>query len=247
MSSSKLETPTKSPGKLLGKSPSKPDLKPEPYHHGNLRATLLETAQILVGEVGADGFSLRELARRANVSPAAPYHHFKDKAALIRALAKESQERLGIASQAALEGITHPALRLSALGVAYVLYAFEHPSEFRIMFRRELHSPFPIGPLEMGQDSTPDPAFVLLRQTLIECRDSNYFPIKDGEHELYLATINTWALVHGLSTLIIDGTLSQTITTREQVIELTRQVTGGMSPEPIIGKPLQKQSKRSRN
>ena len=209
MSSSRLETSTQSN-------------KPEPYHHGNLRATLLETAQILVGEVGADGFSLRELARRANVSPAAPYHHFKDKAALIRALAKESQERLGLASQAALEGITHPVMRLSALGVAYVLYAFEHPSEFRIMFRRELPSP-----LEAGQDHPPDPAFVLLRQTLIECRDADCFPIEDGEHELYLATINTWALVHGLATLIIDGTLSQTITTRAQVIELTQQVTGG--------------------
>jgi AcrR family transcriptional regulator len=222
MSSSRLETPTKPPIKPPGKAPSNLDAKPEPYHHGNLRATLLETAQILVGEVGVDGFSLRELARRANVSPAAPYHHFKDKAALIRALAKESQERLGAASQAALEGITHPALRLSALGVAYVVYAFEHPSEFRIMFRRELPSP-----LEMDQNSTPDPAFVLLRQTLIECRDAKCFPIGESEHELYLATINTWALVHGLATLIIDGTLSQTITTREQVIELTRQITGG--------------------
>jgi hypothetical protein len=91
------------------------------------------------------------------------------------------------------------------------------------MFRRELPSP-----LEIGQDSTPDPAFVLLRQTLIECRDANCIPINDSEHELYLATINTWALVHGLATLIIDGSLSNTITTREQVIELTRQVTGGM-------------------
>jgi AcrR family transcriptional regulator len=240
MSSSGLETPTKSLGKPIGKPSSKLDAKPEPYHHGNLRATLLETAQILVGEVGIDGFSLRELARRANVSPAAPYHHFKDKAALIRALAQESQERLGVASQAALEGITHPMRRLSALGVAYVVYAFEHPSEFRIMFRRELHSPFPTGPLEAGQDHTPDPAFVLLRQTLIECRDANCIPI-NGERELYLATINAWALVHGLATLIIDGTLAQSITTREQVIALTRQITGGaMSPEPIISKPLQK-------
>jgi AcrR family transcriptional regulator len=225
MSSSNLETPMKS----LGKSSSKLDAKPEPYHHGNLRATLLQTAQILVGEVGVDGFSLRELARRANVSPAAPYHHFKDKAALIRALAKESQERLGVASQAALEGITHPALRLSALGVAYVVYAFEHPSEFRIMFRRELPSP-----LEVSQNSTPDPAFVLLRQTLIECRDVKCIPIGDSEHELYLATINAWSVVHGLATLIIDGTLSHTITTREQAIQLTRQVTGGTMSTPDL-------------
>ena len=206
--------------------------KPEPYHHGNLRAVLLETAQTLVEELGVDGFSLRELARRAGVSPAAPYHHFKDKAALIQALAKESQDRLGAASLAALQGITHPLLRLSALGVAYVLYAFEHPSEFRIMFRREQHSPFPTGTLEAAQERTPDPAFVLLRQTLMECRDAQCFPINDGDHELYLATINTWALVHGLATLIIDGPLANTIKTREQVIELTQQITGGRTTNP---------------
>jgi hypothetical protein len=84
-----------------------------------------------------------------------------------------------------------------------------------------------MGPLEAGQDHAPDPAFVLLRQTLIECRDANCIPIGESEQQLYLATVNAWALVHGLATLIIDGTLSQTITTRERVIELTRQVTGG--------------------
>ena len=215
MSSSRLETSTQSN-------------KPEPYHHGNLRATLLETAQILVGEVGADGFSLRELARRANVSPAAPYHHFKDKAALIRALAKESQERLGLASQAALEGITHPVMRLSALGVAYVLYAFEHPSEFRLMFRHELHSPLGATNQEQLEMNKPDPAFVLLKQTLIECRNAGCIPIT-SEKALELATISTWSLVHGLATLIVDGPLMHTIRTKEQVIEVTRHITRGMA------------------
>ncbi len=197
--------------------------KHEPYHHGNLHATLLEAARALVEEVGIDGFSLRELARRAGVSPAAPYHHFKDKAALIQALAQESQVRLGIASQHAIKGITDPMQRLSALGVAYVLYAFEHPSEFRIMFRQELRSP--LGELEQP-DIEPDPAFVLLKDTLIECRDAGCIPIT-GEKALELASINMWALVHGLATLIIDGPLSHTFRTKEQVIELTQQITRG--------------------
>ncbi len=205
--------------------------KHEPYHHGNLHATLLETARLLVEEHGIDGFSLRELARRAGVSPAAPYHHFKDKAALIQALAEESQIRLGIASQHAIKGIDDPMQRLSALGVAYVLYAFEHPSEFRIMFRQELRSP--LGELEQP-DTEPDPAFVLLKQILIECREAGCIPIT-SEKALEIASINTWALVHGLATLIIDGPLSHSFRTKQQVIELTRQVTGGSLAQQIAG------------
>ena len=201
-------------------------IKSEPYHHGNLHATLLEAARTLVEEVGIDGFSLRELARRAGVSPAAPYHHFKDKAALIRALAGESQARLGIASLKAIQGITDPLQKLSMLGVAYVVYAFEHPSEFRIMFRQELHSPLGATTFENQVATTPDPAFVLLKQTLIECRDAGCIPIPN-DTALELATISTWALVHGLATLIIDGPLVHTIRTKAQVIELTRQITRG--------------------
>jgi AcrR family transcriptional regulator len=205
-------------------------IKSEPYHHGNLHATLLEAARALVEEVGIDGFSLRELARLAGVSPAAPYHHFKDKAALIQALAGESQARLGIASQQAIEGITDPMHKLSALGVAYVVYAFDHPSEFRIMFRQELHSPLGKSQtnLEQAEVIAPDPAFVLLKDTLIECRNAGCIPIT-SEEALEIASINMWALVHGLATLIIDGPLSQTIRTREQVIELTRQITRGQA------------------
>jgi AcrR family transcriptional regulator len=217
MSRSLLETPPKS----------------EPYHHGNLHAALLEAARTLVEELGMDGFSLRELARRAGVSPAAPYHHFKDKSALIRALAEESQVRLGISSHQAIQGIIDPTQKLSALGVAYVLYAFDHPSEFRIMFRQELKSPLgkPQTSLEQNETIAPDPAFQLLKDTLIECRQAGCIPITN-EQALEIASINMWALVHGLATLIIDGPLSQTIRTREQVIELTRQITGGLG-QPI--------------
>jgi AcrR family transcriptional regulator len=201
-------------------------IKTEPYHHGNLHATLLEAARALVEEVGIDGFSLRELARRAGVSPAAPYHHFKDKAALIRALASESQARLGLASLDAIKDITDPQQKLAMLGVAYVVYAFEHPSEFRIMFRQELHSPLGATTLTQQVAITPDPAFILLKKILIECRDVGCITIKN-EQALEIATINTWSLVHGLATLIIDGPLGHTIRTKEQVIELTHQITGG--------------------
>jgi Tetracyclin repressor-like, C-terminal domain len=166
--------------------------KSEPYHHGNLHATLLEAARALVEEVGIDGFSLRELS-----------------------------------SHQAIQGITDPMQKLSALGVAYVVYAFDHPSEFRIMFRQELHSPLgETTNLEQTKVIAPDPAFVLLKQTLIECRDAGCVPIS-GEKALELASINMWALVHGLATLIIDGPLVHTIRTRDQVIELTRQITRG--------------------
>ena len=74
-----------------------------PYHHGALRAALIEAAEAVIAERGVDGFSLRETARRAGVSPAAPAHHFGDARGLLTALAAEAFRRFGDALAAHLE------------------------------------------------------------------------------------------------------------------------------------------------
>src|SRR4051812_41539334 len=106
-----------------------------PYHHGDLRRTLLTAAAEAIAESGPAALSLRDLARRAGVSHAAPTHHFGDKAGLLTALAAEGYNRLAdelteewAASQSFLEQ-----------GVAYVRFAIKHRAHFEVMFRPDLY------------------------------------------------------------------------------------------------------------
>jgi AcrR family transcriptional regulator len=105
------------------------------YHHGDLRNALVTAALQAIAEEGAEGFTLRDAARRAGVSPAAPYRHFADRDALLGAVAAEVMERLGAAMDAAVAqaGTTDPLEIFRATGVAYVRFAVEHPAHFRIM------------------------------------------------------------------------------------------------------------------
>ncbi|MFG2886654.1 TetR/AcrR family transcriptional regulator [Streptomyces sp. NPDC048297] len=112
-----------------------------PYHHGDLRAALLKSAEHTLRTKGAGALSLRELARDIGVSHAAPGRHFKDKQALLDALALDGYERLnqGLAAAAAL---ADPAFeeRMTALARAYLGFAVENPELLELMFARK-HSP----------------------------------------------------------------------------------------------------------
>src|SRR6201997_2674796 len=104
-----------------------------PYHHGDLRSALVRAAMELLEEGGEAELSLRAVARRAGVSPAAPYRHYADREALVSAVAavgyRELAERLGAAHPA-------PSTRdqLADVAVAYVRFALDRPALFRIMF-----------------------------------------------------------------------------------------------------------------
>ena len=110
------------------------DRKP-PYHHGDLRAALLAAAEVELAEAGIEAFSLRQVARRAGVSHAAPTHHFGDGQGLLTALAAEGYRRL-LATQAAHEARAAPDARaqLVAAGVGYVDFAMTSPALFRLLF-----------------------------------------------------------------------------------------------------------------
>lgn len=105
------------------------------YHHGDLRSALLEAADALLAEQGAAGLSLRAVAKRAGVSHTAPYRHFRDKAALLTALAAEGFRVLaeGLATAAA-EHSDDPARQLVEAGRVYVVTALAHPQRTRLMF-----------------------------------------------------------------------------------------------------------------
>ena len=104
------------------------------YHHGDLRTQLIAAVGDLVESHGPDGFSVAEAARRAGVSSAAPYKHFRDRPELLRAVASEGMDRLRGAMEAAASH--HPAGSLTAvaaIGQAYVDFARSGPGVFRLV------------------------------------------------------------------------------------------------------------------
>jgi AcrR family transcriptional regulator len=108
------------------------------HHHGNLRAALLSAAREIIAESGVEGLSLREAARRAGVSHAAPKHHFGNLAGLLAALAVEGFDLLGSEMDRQIEtagGHFCAVKRLNAVGLGYVAFAARYPEHFRIMFK----------------------------------------------------------------------------------------------------------------
>jgi AcrR family transcriptional regulator len=167
------------------------------YHHGDLRRCLLAAARELLVERGVTGFSLREVARRAGVSPRAPYHHFPDRIALLAEVAREGFAGMG-ALMAAEMGITDPAKRLRALGVAYLRFAAESPAEFQTMHCDELCN------LEAFPDR-PTVAEGPFRYLFLTLQELAGRPLSEEEgHRIGLVA---WAAVHGLATLRAEGVL----------------------------------------
>jgi AcrR family transcriptional regulator len=104
------------------------------YHHGNLQAALEDAALDLLETTSAARISLREVARRAGVSHNAPYHHFGDRAALLRALGVRGMGALLAAQEEAVASAEGAVARVRALGLAYVQYAATHPQAFALVF-----------------------------------------------------------------------------------------------------------------
>jgi AcrR family transcriptional regulator len=112
----------------------------KPYHHGNLRRVLVEAALQLVAEGGMDAVSVREAARRAGVSPGAPFRHFPSRDALMQAVAEEAQRRFRAEIEVALAGAPpgDPLGRFRALGLAYLRWAMRNPTHFEVISSRRL-------------------------------------------------------------------------------------------------------------
>jgi AcrR family transcriptional regulator len=108
---------------------------PKPYHHGDLRRVLIDAALQLAEEGGAVAVSVREAARRAGVSPGAPFRHFESRTALMTAVAEEAQRRFRAEIDAALAQAPRadPLARFRAVGLAYLRWAMRNPAHFEII------------------------------------------------------------------------------------------------------------------
>lgn len=112
--------------------------KPAGYHHGDLPNALKAAAVEVIAEKGPAGFSLREVARRAGVSHAAPAHHFGDMTGLLTAVAVDAFRLLDEAMVAAADGAVSPADRLARVGRAYVEVGLDNPAHLDVVFRPDL-------------------------------------------------------------------------------------------------------------
>ena len=119
---------------------SSPPRKSRAYHHGNLREALIQAAVELIEQNGLDSLSVREAAKRAGVSPGAPFRHFASKTALLTAVAEQATQRLRAHVEASLAKVAGaPALvRVGAIGHAYLEWARTHPTHFRVISERSL-------------------------------------------------------------------------------------------------------------
>src|SRR5215208_4481064 len=163
-----------------------------PYHHGDLPRVLLDAAIQAIAEVGPAAVSLRELARRAGVSHAAPAYHFGDKAGLLTAVAADGFERLA----ATLREAYQTTGSFLEVGVAYVRFAVTHRAHFEVMFRPELYRPD-----DPDLVRARDAARALLYPPAAEAATS---PDAGGDVR---AAVAAWSLVHGLATLWLNHNL----------------------------------------
>ncbi|MGJ3191809.1 TetR/AcrR family transcriptional regulator [Paenarthrobacter sp. FR1] len=111
----------------------------QPYHHGKLREALLERAMETIEEAGVDGLSLRQLARDVNVSHGAPAKHFRDKQALIDALALAGFESMNRRIHGAAQSGDHLRGRFVGVAQAYVDFAVAHPALLSVMYSTKHH------------------------------------------------------------------------------------------------------------
>ena len=161
------------------------------YHHGDLRTALVRAAMELLDESGETALSLRAVARRAGVSPAAPYRHYDDREALVSAVAAVGYRELAERLAAAHPSPSTPE-QLASVAIAYVQFALERPALFRIMFGEPC-----------DRDNKERVAATAAVSEYVRAIAERTFP--DADADALAAAI--WALVHGFAFLHLDGKL----------------------------------------
>jgi AcrR family transcriptional regulator len=162
------------------------------YHHGDLRRAVITAALDVIRTQGPSALSLRDLARRAGVSHAAPAHHFKDRSGLLTAIATEGYDLLAHTLAAA------PDLR--ERGVAYVRFAVGHPAHFQVMFQPDLYHP-----------NAPDLLAAKARTTeQLRTGVADLSPDEDAS----LMGMAAWSIAHGFATLLLSHNLDRTLGAR---------------------------------
>jgi AcrR family transcriptional regulator len=194
---------------------------PRSYHHGDLKEALVEAAVSIIRAKGVEALTIRDVAKRTGVSPAAPYRHFPDRRSLIAAVAERGFIRL---QQAMIAGMESARGRegFKQVAIAYVEFGLNNPAEYRVMF---------------GPETADTADFPSLRETsravlggVAEAVTQLQKAKLIGKGDAWLIAAALWSTLHGLVMLVLDGQTAKVADTREIVEEATRIVMFGMAP-----------------
>lgn len=176
----------------------------EKYHHGDLRAALLEAALAVISEIGPQGLSIREVARRAGVSHAAPYRHFADRDELILAVVEQGFDLMQQTMQAEKAAApADPLNQFAASGLAYVNFALTHPAYYRVMFSGDLLSS--TGHLSLQHTSRE--ALQEMVANIAQCQQLGV--VRTGDPVTQALTI--LSTIHGFVSLVNDNRIGHIV------------------------------------
>lgn len=191
----------------------------KPYHHGDLREALLAAAESALAELHLEDVSLREIARRAGVSHAAPKHHFSSLGSLLAEVAALGFERFVAAlAEAADRGSDQsPPARMQAMARAYLRFSAANPAVYGLMFGKNEHV-----------ERTPH--LVSAMTTAWAQLETQVAAIVGSQRAVYGATL-VWSTVHGLSMLKLDGCLPPHIDPQAAIESVTRMLIAGLQSD----------------
>jgi AcrR family transcriptional regulator len=192
-----------------------------PYHHGALHDALLEAAERVLERDGLSGLTLRAVAREAGVSHAAPTHHFGDLTGLVSELAAIGYRRFNaamIAAGASGASGAPPPEQGMARAHAYVGFARAHPGMYGLMFRTER--------LDMKRPALHEAANAAFAALAGAVGASRHEHIEEDAPSLdqAAAIVRAWSLLHGFTTLLLDGRLS----------DILRRIPAGNDAETLL-------------
>jgi AcrR family transcriptional regulator len=191
--------PAGRPRKIGGKNAVARRPQRRPYHHGDLRRVLIDEALRLAAEGGLAAVNIREAARRAGVSPGAPFRHFPDRQALLAAVAEEAQRRFRAEIEVALRDASahDPMARFRAIGLAYLRWAMRNPMYFEVISDGRVFNHEDSGALADDNKEI----MALVDRALAEAVQQGQLAAGDVDK----VRIAGRALVYGLARMAIDG------------------------------------------